>query len=160
MLPAFAATEVREPRIVPSRTRVADPEECDRYWRTVLALWRLPDGMRHFPGSHPVPVDAARARAVRESDRYLVSLKTDGVRYLLLTLRPDGAHRAWSTARSSSTRSACGAARALPRGTLLDGELAGRGRRPGAADDDVLRPDAVASAGGTWPTSRSRCACR
>ena len=74
-----------EPALAPSLTRVLDAEERAYYWDVALRLWCLPSSSRgrHFPGSHPVPVDARTCRLLRH-DAYVVALKTDGVRFLLL----------------------------------------------------------------------------
>ena len=117
-----------EPSLLPSLTRILDPAERDHYWRAALRLWRLEGRERQpFPGSHPMPVDARTASLMRD-DAYVVALKTDGVRFLLLlTLAKDKADPiALMIDRSLVMYEVCVWANYefFQQGTLYDGELA------------------------------------
>lgn len=68
--------------IVPSLTRVVDADERQAYWERLCALWNLPKRTRHFPGAHPVPVDAKNVARLQRG-KYVVALKTDGIRHIL-----------------------------------------------------------------------------
>lgn len=82
-------TRIEESDLVPSLTRITDDAEHHYYWTHLLDLWGVPTQMKHFPGSHPVPVNDETLSALHGGD-YVVALKTDGVRCLLfLTLQPD-----------------------------------------------------------------------
>lgn len=80
---ASPATVSAVRRVVPSATRVGSTQEQREYWSEVLSHWQLPQQMRHFPGPNPVSIERKDIAAIREDD-YIVALKTDGVRYLLL----------------------------------------------------------------------------
>lgn len=112
--------------VVPSLTRVSDAVEKAKYWNDLCRLWRVSFGMQHFPGSHPMPVDE-RATARMRSGDFVVALKTDGVRYvLLLTLSVDQTPIALMIDRTCTMYEVCVWApyEFFESGTLLDGELA------------------------------------
>ena len=61
------------------------------YWACILQLWRLPSHISHFPGANPMSIEKSDFPRLSEED-YLVALKTDGVRHLLLlTTKPNSA---------------------------------------------------------------------
>lgn len=138
MLDVVARTELP---VLPSLTVVDDEAARVRYWRDVCRLWRVSETMTHFPGAHPMPVDDAGIARMRKGD-YVVALKTDGVRYiLLLTLRADGETPiALMIDRSRIMYEVCVWATYdfFRHGTLLDGELAWN-----LADDEL--PDGTMS---------------
>lgn len=54
-----------------------------------MRLWKLPMHIRHFPGANPVSIEHKDFPRIQKED-FLVALKTDGVRYLLLlTCKPN-----------------------------------------------------------------------
>jgi len=72
-----------------SYVAVDDEAEKQYYWQLILKCWRLPRHMRHFPASSPVSIERKHFDLLQTED-FLVSLKTDGVRHvLLLTMRPN-----------------------------------------------------------------------
>lgn len=86
-------TSIRMPRfnvskaIVPSFSKIENPVETDFFRKKFLRAW----GMRmtsQFPGCNPVSIGRHHLPELSEAP-YLVSLKSDGVRYsLFLTMRP------------------------------------------------------------------------
>lgn len=76
-------------KLQPSTTLIEDEDERSFYWNTLLKYWKLPPSFRHFPGPNPVSMEHTDFKKL-QSDDYLVALKTDGVRYLLmLTTKPN-----------------------------------------------------------------------
>jgi len=74
--------------VPPSNSLIENSEEKDFYWGKVLAAWKLPRHINRFVGGNPVSLE--RRFYNRMVDEYLISLKSDGVRYmLLLTLGKD-----------------------------------------------------------------------
>jgi hypothetical protein len=112
--------------IAPSTTVIDDDEEKQYLWSKAMALWGL-DSDSIFPGSHPVAVDVSTAPLLKH-DHYVVSLKADGVRHLLLlTMRRDGTTPiAVMIDRAHTFYEVCvwGNREYFEQGTLLDGELA------------------------------------
>lgn len=75
-------------RLQPSASLVTDRSERDHYWQCMLRFWGLPKHFDHFPGPNPMSVDSADFERIRKDD-FLVALKSDGVRHLLLlTCKP------------------------------------------------------------------------
>lgn len=92
------------------------------YWTSLLRIWKVTS--KHFPGAHPTSVDTSTMHALLQHP-YVVSLKTDGVRFLLfLTRRPDGHPIALMINRSEEMYEVnVWASQAFFDGTVLDGEL-------------------------------------
>ena len=77
-----------ETPIIPSQTRILEESERQVYWSRLQELWNIPKHTKHFPGSHPVPVNSDNVKKIK-NDEFVVALKTDGIRYLLfLTVQP------------------------------------------------------------------------
>lgn len=72
-------------RLQPSVSRITDAAERDFYWQAMLRMWNLPKHIEHFPGPNPMSVDTADFERIRKDD-FLVALKSDGVRHLLLLM--------------------------------------------------------------------------
>ena len=73
----------------PSNSTIDDQSEKSYYWSQLLKYWKLPSHVKHFPGANPMSIERADLQQIKESD-FLVALKTDGVRHiLLLTLKPN-----------------------------------------------------------------------
>ena len=108
--------------VSPSQTLVVDKQECAHYWAALLELWKVKTN--HFPGAHPTSVDTNTITAFARHP-YVVSLKTDGVRFILfLTRRPDGLPIALMINRSEDMYEVSAwASEAFFDGTILDGEL-------------------------------------
>ena len=70
-------------RLTPSPSEIKNDNERHHYWGIILKLWRLPNYINHFPGANPVSIEKKDSTRLREED-FLVGLKTDGVRNLLL----------------------------------------------------------------------------
>lgn len=119
------ATLQRSLPIVPSRTRVLDEGARAHYWREILRLWRVSPDRTFFPGAHPMAVDRNTVRQMR-THPYVVSLKTDGTRFLLLlTHRPNEQPVAILCDRAMTMYEVhVWAASSFFTGTLIDGELA------------------------------------
>ena len=78
-------------RLAPSASEILDESEQTYYWACILQLWRLPSHISHFPGANPMSIEKSDFPRLSEED-YLVALKTDGVRHLLLlTTKPNSA---------------------------------------------------------------------
>lgn len=119
-----------EASIIPSLTKVESKLERDAYWSTLLQLWQLPSSQRHFPGSHPVPIVEETLSDVK-NESYVASLKTDGIRFLLLlTMRYENDDVSEPIALMIDRNldmyeiSVWGNHTFFTKGTLLDGELA------------------------------------
>lgn len=63
-------------------------EKKDFYFSQLKETWQIPSHIRHFPGSNPRSVERKDLSWIEEND-YLVSEKTDGVRYLILMTREE-----------------------------------------------------------------------
>ena len=75
--------------LCPSTSTIDHESERKYYWSQLLAYWRLPSHVAHFPGANPVSIERADGGRLRSLD-FVVALKTDGVRHiLLLTLKPN-----------------------------------------------------------------------
>lgn len=76
-------------RLEPSLTCIEDDIERKFYWEKLLEYWGLPPTFQHFPGANPISIERKDIETIVKHD-YLVALKTDGVRYLLLmTTKPN-----------------------------------------------------------------------
>ena len=120
-------TSNMETPIIPSQTRILEETEKQVYWTQLQELWDIPKHTKHFPGSHPVPVDSQNIKKIK-NDEYVVALKTDGIRYLLfLTTQPHtGNPIALMIDRTLLMYEICVWANYdfFQYGTLFDGELA------------------------------------
>ena len=75
-------------KLIPSNSLVEDTDEKSYYWNILLKYWKLPSTFKHFPGPNPVSMERKDFKSIADDD-YLIALKTDGVRYLLLmTTKP------------------------------------------------------------------------
>jgi hypothetical protein len=83
--PATAGSAIVMPvrRAVPSRTEICDAAERAHYWNVLLSQWQLSPRVKHFPGANPISIERRDLHLLRDEE-YLVALKTDGVRYVLL----------------------------------------------------------------------------
>jgi hypothetical protein len=86
--------------LVPSFSVVEHEDERNRYRQKLLAHWKARGTF--FPGCNPVSVSRSGLEVLHQHN-YLISLKSDGVRYVLFcTTRPDGSgaalliDRAWN----------------------------------------------------------------
>lgn len=86
-----AAVPISTFPLVPSFSKLTKEEEKDVYWEKLINDWMLPKHIKHFPGSHPVSLERKDLEFLKKNqDDFLVSLKSDGVRYILyMTLRPN-----------------------------------------------------------------------
>lgn len=76
-------------KLQPSNALIEDDDEKSFYWNMVLQYWKLPNNFRHFPGPNPVSIERQNFDIVKDQD-FLVGLKTDGVRFILmLTTKPN-----------------------------------------------------------------------
>ena len=77
--------------LVPSFSKITKDEEKDKYWFMLLKDWQLPKHIKHFPGSHPISIERKDLEYLKKNESdFLVSLKSDGVRYILyMTYRPE-----------------------------------------------------------------------
>ena len=116
--------------LIPSFSRLTDTTECAQYWSRLLALWGI-SGARarsesFFPCCNPRSI-ASRTLDIVRTGEYQISLKSDGVRYLLLlTLRPEnGGAIALMIDRSRNMYEVEVVApeEYFARGTVLEGEL-------------------------------------
>ena len=120
--------------LVPSYSRIEDPEERRFYWERLAALWRVPPRRAklptYFPGCNPVSLNRAQHLPALRASRYLVALKSDGVRYaLLLTVRQDGVSPVALMVDRSRTMyevEVLAPEDYFLRGTVLEGELVWR----------------------------------
>lgn len=78
-------------RLVPSSSPIEDASERRHY--SAMLRQAYATKRAGFPGANPVSMDRADIAKLRERD-YLVALKTDGVRYMLLMTKYDGEPRA------------------------------------------------------------------
>lgn len=89
MLQKMAAVVTPILKLQPSNTMIEDDFEKKHYWSTLLDFWKLPPNISHFPGPNPISLERTNIEDLNRND-YLVALKTDGVRYLLLmTTKPN-----------------------------------------------------------------------
>ena len=76
-------------KLCPSNAQITDESEISYYWKTLLQYWKLPTHLKHFPGPNPVSIERKDLKRLEDED-FLIALKTDGVRQLLLlTTRPN-----------------------------------------------------------------------
>lgn len=102
-------------------TKRADlAEHCRQAVRLAMGAPHVP----HIPVSNPVSMDR-RNMAYLGQEEYMVALKADGVRYLLVLTHFDGMHVAAMVDRAGAvyTVHAQGAATLFLRGCVFDGEL-------------------------------------
>ena len=71
-------------KIQPSDSRVSDPREKNEIMQNLMRATRTPASVREFrfPAGQPVSVQRENLKSIRNDD-YLVSLKSDGIRYFL-----------------------------------------------------------------------------
>ena len=73
--------------LVPSFSKIQNDSERQHYWTCLLRDWNLPQN-RNFPGCNPLSVSRQTLQLLKKH-KYMVTLKSDGVRYILYcTLRP------------------------------------------------------------------------
>lgn len=77
--------------LIPSQSIVEGEEEKSYFWDRLMDVWKVPRRHRSspsfFPSSNPISV-SRRNLDLLSSQRYLVTMKSDGIRYLLfLTTR-------------------------------------------------------------------------
>ena len=70
------------PPLRPSDSNITAAIERNHFAAKLRKLWNIPSSVTHFPAPHPVSLERRHYPALR--DDCIVSLKTDGVRYLLL----------------------------------------------------------------------------
>jgi hypothetical protein len=76
-------------KLQPSSAILDDEDEKRFYWNIILEYWKLPPTFKHFPGPNPMSLEKNDFERIKGDD-FLVALKTDGVRYLLLmTTKPN-----------------------------------------------------------------------
>jgi mRNA capping enzyme, catalytic domain/mRNA capping enzyme, C-terminal domain len=99
---------------------VKDPELTDHVKRFIHSVWGSRD-MHMFPGPHPVSLERRHFDIIQKGS-YVVCEKTDGVRYLLVCTTFKERKWALFVNRAFDLYSA---RLAIPRETILDGELVG-----------------------------------
>ena len=77
--------------LIPSFSKITEESEKRKYWNKLIKDWGLPSHINHFPGSHPISIERKNLKFLKENEsKYVISLKSDGVRYILyMTYRPD-----------------------------------------------------------------------
>ena len=76
--------------LVPSCTIISNYAERNHYLTNLRSIWKLPNSIRYFAGPSPVSLERKDMSILCE-ESCMLSLKTDGVRYLLLlTKSPHG----------------------------------------------------------------------
>lgn len=70
------------PPLRPSESNITAAIERNHFAAKLRKLWNLPSSVTHFPAPHPVSLERRHYGNIRQD--FIVSLKTDGVRYLLL----------------------------------------------------------------------------
>lgn len=115
--------------LLPSRSIVDVEEERRFYWEALMQAWRVParwaQREHYFPGCNPCSLSRAHLPTLRAS-RYLLTLKSDGVRYaLFLTMRREGGAVALLVDRSRTMYEIEVVAPEdyFVKGTVLEGEL-------------------------------------
>ena len=114
--------------LAPSAALVDDEDDRARYAETLMEMWGARAMRPRFLGCHPNSLGAEHLPALR-ANPHVVSLKTDGVRQmLLLTTRADGSPVAVMVDRALAMREVrvWGPADYF-QGSLFDGELVWRG---------------------------------
>ena len=118
--------------IVPSQSKITDPEELAHYWTVFLDLWGVRDARRRRSATfHPTCNPCSVSRRTMETlanNPYLITLKSDGVRYtLMLTTRKDTVDGAVALfvdrARNMYEVEVCAPDEHFLKGTLIEGEL-------------------------------------
>lgn len=75
-------------RLCPSASPISETVEISQFWGAILTFWGLPRHMTYFPGANPMSIERSDFGRLRAED-FMVALKTDGVRHLLLlTCKP------------------------------------------------------------------------
>ena len=74
------------PPLIPSNIRIRDRDEQDFFIKQYRAAWGLPPSVTHFAGPAPVSLNRDNIKGLFKQET-CVSLKADGVRYLLLLTR-------------------------------------------------------------------------
>ena len=74
--------------LIPSLSKIEDEDERAYYWNRLLTVWGSKQP-KLFPGCNPVSVSESNVHLISNGEcPYLISLKSDGVRYaLFLTMR-------------------------------------------------------------------------
>ena len=77
--------------LIPSFSKITREDEKKMYWNSLIKDWKLPKHIQHFPGSHPISIERKDLEFLKRYENdFLVSLKSDGVRYILyMTFRPN-----------------------------------------------------------------------
>ena len=76
-------------RLRPSASVITDASEQSYYWNKMLTMWNLPSHIKHFPGANPTSIERSDLSRLKADD-FIASLKSDGVRYMLLmTVKPN-----------------------------------------------------------------------
>lgn len=70
----------------PAKSSILDPRKLDFIQAEIRRLWRLPSTCKHIPTPNPVSIERKHLDTVA-TNRYVVALKSDGIRYLLLLSR-------------------------------------------------------------------------
>jgi hypothetical protein len=116
-------------KLVPSYSVIELEAEKDLYWNALVRDWGLAEGIRHFPGSHPVSINQENLSFFsNHSDNIMVSLKSDGVRHIMyMTLRHGTTDQPMciliDRARNMYEIEVWGESSFFENGTILDGEL-------------------------------------
>lgn len=75
--------------IVPSDSKIQNDAERAYFLGMMMKYWNLPTKLKHFPGANPVALERKHIDTLKHTD-FLVALKTDGVRYvLMMTVKPN-----------------------------------------------------------------------
>lgn len=85
------------PELIPSHSRITDPEEREHIFRRIAAL--SSSRYKSFPGANPVSIERCMFNKLKEQ-KFYAGLKTDGTRYLLLLTLWRGEPRAVMIQRS------------------------------------------------------------
>ena len=137
--------------LIPSESLLEKGAERDHYWHSLLASWRQPKRRTPttFPGCNPRSLSRSDVPMLSRAP-YLVSLKSDGVRYaLFLTTRPgtgaSGSHKAVALLADRAGNmyeiEVVAPETYFTLGTVLEGELVWR--EPGRTELILLVFDAV-----------------
>ena len=72
----------RMPSLRPSESQISATVERTHFANLLRKMWNIPSTVTHFPGPHPVSLERRHFGQLNKDT--VVSLKTDGVRYLLM----------------------------------------------------------------------------